>query len=157
MDRYSIISFYFFFKATFSQVYVFHHTHDDCRTKIILKPALISSVVLLPLREKEWNTGSTTNGSPFQPQCSLAGIESHGGIGAEFSKYLEEARIYIKDCYSDIDTLQGEGSAFRRCIDIISIYTCKANTILFDNIRHGYYRRTTPRETGHFDLWCFSS
>ena len=59
-----------------------------------------------------------------------------------------------------LTTLQGEGcqrSAFRRCIDIISIYTCKANTILFDNIRHGYYRRTTPRETGHFDLWCFSS
>ena len=86
---------------------------------------------------------------------TAAGIESHGGIGAEFSKYLEEARIYIKDSYSDIDTLQGEGcqrSAFRRCIDIISIYTCKANTILFDNIRHGYYKRTTPRETGHFDL-----
>ena len=82
-------------------------------------------------------------------------IESHGGIGAEFSKYLEEARIYIKDSYSDIDTLQCEGcqrSAFRSCIDIISIYTCKANTILFDNIRHGYYKRTTPRETGHFDL-----
>ena len=78
----------------------------------------------------------------FFPENSLiaAGIESHGGIGKEFNNYLMEAKKHLKQIQHIIPN-NNQRSLFRKCIDLISLHVCKANTILFNNIRYGYYHR----------------
>ena len=85
---------------------------------------------------------SYTESNPAYYKDSLveAGIESHGGTGKEFHNYLMESKEYLKRNQYILPN-NNERSLFRRCIDLISLHVCKANTILFNNIRYGYYHR----------------
>ena len=78
----------------------------------------------------------------FFPENSLvaAGIESHGGIGKEFNNYLMESKEYLKRNQYILPS-NNQRSIFWRCIDLISLHVCKANPILFNKIRYGYYHR----------------
>ena len=51
-----------------------------------------------------------------------------------------ESKEYLKQNQYILPS-NNQRTLFRRCIDLISLHVYKANTILFNSIRYGYYHR----------------